>query len=81
MTDYELARLRFDCFMQAQQFSRPAPLPDDGSALGFQPRQGIGVDEALEIAGKIEAWCVRERERVPFDFDALGKLRERGAGY
>jgi len=57
----QLARLRFDCFVQAQQFSRPAPQPDAGVG-GMLLRQGVGVDEALEIAAKIEAWCLRDLE-------------------
>jgi hypothetical protein len=59
VTDLERARLRFDCFMQARQFSRPVAQPSSiAEELGYTPRQGITVDEALELAGKIEAFCM-----------------------
>jgi hypothetical protein len=62
VTDLERARLRFDCFMQAQQFSRPDPDATDVGAIGFKPRRGITVDEALAIAGQIEAFCMKGLE-------------------
>jgi hypothetical protein len=75
VTDHELARLRFDCVLQAGHYTKP------GAGEAAMPR-GLTIDEQLELAGKIEAFCMREREeRKPFDFAALGTLRERGAGY
>lgn len=56
----DMARLRFDCFMQTQGFSKPSPASSPvGDAQGIRPLPiGLTMAERLELADQLLRWVL-----------------------
>lgn len=56
----DLARLRFDCFIQTARFSKPSPAASPaGDAQGVRPPGlGLSMKESLVLADELLSWCL-----------------------
>lgn len=56
----DMARLRFDCFVQTKTFSKLSPASNPaGDAQGVRPPNlGLSMSESLALAEQLVTWCL-----------------------